>query len=374
MLENPPMVSPRNWLALIVVVATGCADDSTTADAALGDGSLDAGYDTSPADGGREELGVDVSVVLIPRNYEATLPAWTEVLSQARLATPALMSVGYLSWRDAEIADGVFNWSEFDTFPPLTEGVVLDVASPVGFAGDLDVPAHIPFVGFDDPVLAAAYLRYMRSAADAAPGPLVHLTVHTEGVLEYFEANPTQQAGFCDLLAQTIEALRAERPGLRIGAYWRYENDDAALFECINRATDVVAVAMILNPPGDSPSSIESIVDHYVTLAAGRPLAIVEAGYPTTTYLGSSEAAQSEFLRALERSVRTRRDEIEFVAIYSVFDEDRALVERIGDSIYGPEPLAEKTILIEWLSTMGLQTDGAVPKAGWPVFLELFGS
>ena len=311
-----------------------------------------------------------MSIVGVPPHYDTSPESWGRFLDEAASLHVDRISIGYVRWSEAETAAGTFRWSDFAALvaDARTAGTefVLDVATPIGLAAQLDLPPGLTFIGFADPALRARYRAMLRSALDhIAPGRVSHLTLHAEGMLEYFAAHPTHRDDFCSLLEDAIAFVHRHAPDVRVGVYWRYEDDDPALFANINRATDYAAVATALNPPGDRPQKIASIVQRYLAASPGKPVALVELGYPAAARLGSSEEAQRAFVESAAAYLRTvDPGRLEFVAWYTIFDEDRALLEPIADSLFSGQPAAKEDFLA-WITSLGLQTLDGRRKPGW---------
>jgi hypothetical protein len=314
---------------------------------------------------------VPLSVVLIGKGYEATSEAWDEVMVEARKARPELLSVGYKTWAETETAPGTFVWSEFEALPPRIddEGIVFDIATPVGFSGGLDVPSDLAGKTLHDDEVWERYERYVESALANAPEGLRVVTLHAEGVAEYFAAHDDERELYCDGIERTIARLHELDDTVRVGVYWRYENDDEELFACVNRATDHTSLALILNPPDDAPEDVAVIVERYVALSGEKPLAIVEAGYPSSPGVDSSPEDQEAFVDALFDTVARHSDALAFVAYYEIFNESRVVNVALAEALFGPAFPEQKTLFVEWITSLGLQCEDDAKKPAWFRFL-----
>lgn len=317
------------------------------------------------------ERGVPLGVVLIPVRFETSTDAWSQVLTQARKASPDLLGFGYMIWAENEVMPGVFDWSDLDPLVSLTgqEGLIFDVPTPVRYDAELDMPADLKGRDIKDAQLKIRYLAYIEEVASYAPAQTRYITLHTEGVLEYFDENPDQQEAYCALLSESAALLRARRPELKVGTYWRYENTDRGLFDCLNRGTDFIALAAILNPPDDRPEDIEQIITRYISWAGDKKIGLVEVGFPSSTEIDSSEAEQARFVNALFDAVDRHEEQLEFVSYFEVFNQNREITAAIGDMIFGNRKKWTR-LLVEWLTTLGLKCEDGTPKQAWFTFLE----
>jgi hypothetical protein len=309
-----------------------------------------------------------MGLVLIPKRYAADPSAWAEVTNKARELSPSLFAVGYELWSEVE-ATGTPQWvvPALLPTPNANESVVLDLPTPVGYDAELDLPPDLAATRIDDPTIAPRYLALIESAIATAPPNTRYLTFHAEGVREYFETRPDEVEAYCVLLEQAMNRARELEPSLRIGTYWRYENEPDELFDCVNRATDHVAIALILNPPEDRPDDARVVVERYLERAGDKPLAIVEAGYPSSPDAFGSEADQAAFYESLFGVVDEHAAQVRFVSVYSVFDESREINEWLADQIFGDGQESTKALFVGWITSLGLVTEDDRPKLAWDV-------
>lgn len=351
----------------------GSSSDGAGGAAASAASGVSSGPDTGT--GGSPATFPPFGVVGIPRGYRADAAGWGEVLDTISGVPVGVLSVGYVRWSEGETSDGVYDWSDFDALRARldVEGsdlpLALDVGAPIGFDAELDLPPDLAFAGFDDEEIARRWSAYLLSSLEVLPGRTSWITIHTEGVLEYFDAHPDEQPAFCDLLADGIASLKSAAPDIAVGAYWRYENDDDDLFACVNRATDFVAVATILNPPQDELADFPEVVEHYLDLAGDKPLGLVEIGWPSSAGVGSSDAAQVAFVEQLGAVLSAHADRIAFASYYSLYDEDRAVMEQVALELFGDLESEAAQSFLAWITTLGLHREDGSAKPGWDAFI-----
>lgn len=314
---------------------------------------------------------VPVGVVVIPPNYEATEAGFGAVVDVAEAAGATLLSFGYAQWSAQEPSSGTYDLSDFDPFFAVAENrgftYVWDVSTPIGPAG-LDVPADLAFVDFDDPTIRSRYAAYLEAVAAAAPPAVTHFTLHVEGSSEYFAEHPDQQDGFCGFMESAVAALRAARPGARIGTYWRYEDvDDLDLMRCATGAGDYLGLAFILNPPGDTLDDVGPLLDDWLD-RTDQPIAIVEAGWPSSDRFQSDATCQAAYVSGVFRAVEDRAARMEFVSYYTAFDEDEAFAMTWIEASFPDMPRGAQRDLAGWVGSLGLLTASGEQKSSFDSF------
>jgi hypothetical protein len=88
-----------------------------------------------------------------------------------------------------------------------------------------------------------------------------------------------------------------------------------------------------------------------VELFPSKPIYILEAGYPSSPLLGSSEAKQADFVQEIFKAWDTYIGHIKLLDFLWLHDIPPAVVEELGD-YYG---LRDETFLA-YLATLGLRT------------------
>jgi hypothetical protein len=323
--------------------------------------------------GGGSEWSPRLGLVGIPRFYDTGEAEMRNLLEACKEARVELLSIGYASWPDTEKTPGVFDWSEFQ---PLL-GIVgeydvrfaLDLPTPIALSGEpANIPQDLEFTSYTEPKLIERYKALIRSALQTFGERLDYVTLHAENAEVYFVDHPEQQESFCQLLSAAAVYGRQVSPHVQFGVYSTPRHPDE-LVRCMNRDMDFIGVAAVAEFPGAKIDEVEQRVQRMSGLAEGRKLALVEVGWPSSAFLGTSEAEQAQVVERILTLLGERAGQIEFASYYTVYDEDRAIAEQwIGGLYPEPDQDKERRALLEWVTSLGLQTIDKKPKPAWDVF------
>ncbi len=134
----------------------------------------------------------------------------------------------------------------------------------------------------------------------------------------------------------------------------------------MNRNSDLIMVTYYPLKNGFKVHSPAVVHDHFKRLTgiyAGKTISMLEAGYPTSTYLDSSEDKQVEFIRELFTAWDHHRDQILHMNFMWLHDVSDAKLEEF-ERYYRISTRA----FIQFLATLGLRTYDGKDK---PAFDEL---
>jgi hypothetical protein len=307
----------------------------------------------------------------VPLGYDTSEGPVRDLLGWIDQSGVAVLSVYSSSWVDAEATPGVFDLGYGSLFAVLGDRryeITADFSTPIGFDGPA-APAHIGTVSYDDPALVDGYLRYLSAQLAMFDDRLRRVVLHTEAASTMLDAGSPEREAYCALLETAIAQLHAARPGLRVGTYASgYDDDD--FLRCINRRTDFFGVSINLAPPDEGIDAFRAQLNRARALAAGRPVAVVEAGFPSSERLGSSEAIQAAFVGEVFDAVDADRASIEYVSFYTVFDEDPVIARAWIDATFPDWTQELRDALFEWVTTLGLVTHDGRPKPAWKALTD----
>lgn len=116
--------------------------------------------------------------------------------------------------------------------------------------------------------------------------------------------------------------------------------------------------------PLPSPSSIAQLLDEIAALSPGKPVALVEAGFPTSPALGADEATQAVFLDALFSAIDARRETFPVLVVSRMHDlgDEACAAEGLDLPEEGPEASAYRC-------STGLRDEEGLEKPAWDSFL-----
>jgi hypothetical protein len=285
--------------------------------------------------------------------------AWTEA---KRIGIRAVTLP--VDWAAAERKPG-----EYDlTWPKVADGFYPREGVEIGLVlRDLNTnrderPADLRTKPFDDPMVLERWRRFADAVLDAMPkSRLGWISVGNE-VDVSLGSDKDKVAAYGRYLRSAFAHLRKRRPGVRLGTALTFDGvrTRGAILKPILAEGDVAMVNYYLmdgarRPPG---TQVPKDLDAMAAFAAGKPLLVTEAGAPSGTAIGSSEAAQAEFIRTLLPEARRRK--IPYVNLVWMNDVGDAEVAKFT-AYYGfSEPEFK-----DFLATLGLRHADGKPKPAW---------
>ncbi len=193
--------------------------------------------------------------------------------------------------------------------------------------------------------------RYLSSVPKANGTRLKDFLGHA---IDYARAHPLRSARTAFGVAITMDAAR-----------------DPALVDELSLGDEVVAVYDPLDENAElrSPSSAATELDGVLDalpLRDGNPmqLTLLEAGYPASAALGSSEKSQRVYYQTLFTKLEERAAAVAFVGLYGLAD--RAAADCDAEALAFGSAETERALS---RCSMGLRAEGA-PKLAWPSVLQ----
>ena len=276
-----------------------------------------------------------------------------------------------LAWDSVETAPGRYNGNIFaiaNAFFPARDVKVFLTVNPID-TNNLRMPADLKNKDFDDPEVIERYRRLLDYVFDQV-GQLDLIGFGIGNEIDAYLANhKSRWKQYRKFYEAGRQHVKHRRPELNVGTkammYGHIFNHTAELQE-MNRNSDLIMVTYYPLRDGFRVHPPSVVHDHFRRLAAiyeGRPISMLEAGYPSSSYLGSSEDRQVEFIRELFAAWDHHRDQILHMNFMWLHDVSDAKLEEF-EEYYRISTKA----FIEFLATLGLRTyDGR----GKPAFNEL---
>ena len=194
---------------------------------------------------------------------------------------------------------------------------------------------------------AQAYHLFLRAGANEAD--------------VYFSAHPSQLPAFLGFAHVEISQLRRLLPWAKVGVTVTYNGlagdhpQVARTLARLGNATIVTYYPLAGGYRVRSPRSPLRDIPRMIRLSHGRKLVLQEAGYPSTTRLGSSPSAQAAFVRNVFTAWARARRSIPFLSFYSLFDPPaRDCATHSGQTAF--------------LCSLGLRDRDGRPKPAWRAF------
>lgn len=113
-----------------------------------------------------------------------------------------------------------------------------------------------------------------------------------------------------------------------------------------------------------SPAAAAQVLDTMDGIDPGRPVALVEVGYPSAEVLGGSEDAQSVFFASLFAALETRRVSFPYVVVSRLHD-----LAEVACAAEGAELGEEDELVLAYRCSTGLRDPEGASKPAWSTVL-----
>jgi hypothetical protein len=308
------------------------------------------------------------TVVALAVNETPSVPfgtAWTEAKRIGIRATTLS-----IDWAQAEPRPG-----EYDLTWPRAAGAFYPAeGAEIGLVlRDLNTtrderPADLRGKPYDDP----AVLERWRKMADAvlAAMPKARLSWIAVGneVDAFLGRDRDKIAAYARFVRGAFAHLRARRPGVRLSTCLTFDEvrkSGAALRPILAEGDAAMVNYYLMDGARRSPrAQVPKDLDAMAAFAGTKPLLITEAGAPSGAVVGSSEAAQADFVRTLLPEVRKRK--IPYVNLVWMHDVGEGAVAKFADYYGSTDPAFR-----DFLGTLGLRGHEGKPKPAWSAFASL---
>ena len=190
---------------------------------------------------------------------------------------------------------------------------------------DRTVPSGLRHAPWDSRQMIARYRTLIRRLAQDLSRQVAYISIANEADV-YFSAHPSQLPAFLRFTHVEISQLRRLLPWAEVGVTVTYNGlagdhpQVARTLARLGNATIVTYYPLAGGYRVRSPRSPLRDIPRMIRLSRGRKLVLQEAGYPSTTRLGSSPSAQAAFVRNVFTAWARAPRGIPFLSFYSLFD------------------------------------------------------
>jgi hypothetical protein len=290
------------------------------------------------------------------------------------LAREAGMQVTSLSlaWDDLEPTPGQYgtdpNWPRIANDFYSQQGVVISLALTPIDTNNLRLPDDLKDKAFDDSEVIERFKRLLDYVFSQLPDlELTSLSIGNE-IDGYLGTNKQRWQEYATFFRETSAYARSKRRGLIVGSkigFGGLTSSARDLSAGIIQASD--AVMLTYYPLNDdfsvkNPEVVHEDFAKLVELFPDKPIYMLEAGYPSSELLGSSETKQADFVREIFKAWDTQADHIKLLDFLWLHDIPPAVVEELGN-YYG---LHDEKFLA-YLATLGLRTSEGQDKEAFEV-------
>lgn len=357
------MRSLRKWISLIgVLLLTAC-------DGGSGSGGSDTETTPTPP----------APVLSVSAYYYTDPPAASDMewfvryLQAFALARDAGATGQFQSYRWSELEPhvGQYNQAKLSEFAStmqsaqqngLTQLLGIQIINTV----KREVPAELATTAWNDPAMINALRNLFNQLLPHMHGRVHYLSIGNEVDPYFFNGRMNEMPAYAELFSTVRTHLRPHMPTLNVGITvtaggWLGSNVQS-LLDLQQNADVMITTYYPLNadfsvqPPTAPAADFPALLQ----LAGNKPLVLQEVGYPSATLLGSSEAAQAEFIHQVFAAWRDSDGRVPFLNLFLLHDFASALVDELV-IYYG----SNNTNFRAYLDTLGLRHRNNSDKPAW---------
>ena len=272
-----------------------------------------------------------------------------------------------LNWDDIEKSPGDYG-NQFLTianmYYPSTHTKVLLTINPID-TNVLHLPEDLTDRNFDDPEVIERYKKLTDYVFSQIPDlDLVAISIGNE-IDAYLGENSEKWDQYQRFYSETSAYIRDKNLSVKIGCKTTFDavtGKNEKEIKVLNKESDIIMVNYYpLNSDFSvkDPSVVQPDIDILTSLYADRIIYITEAGYPSSSQVGSSEKMQREFIREIFKAWDKHRLQVKLIDFVWLHDLSRSEVD-----IFVEYYSISATSFKEFLRTLGLRTyDGKEKQA-----------
>ncbi len=277
------------------------------------------------------------------------------------------------TWRSLEPDPGVYDDRNLAiaalVIPAMGASIDLAITPMVG--EKLALPSDLRERSFDDPQVIVRYQELLAHVLAVLNDANVRLVLVGVEVDVYLQDDPTAWDAYATFAADAADFIHQQQPGIEVGVqsstYSRLRDPDK--WKALDDASDIIATSYY---PLDGltvrdPSEIAGDFDALTALYSGRPIRIVESGYPASRANGSSAELQAEFIHALFAAWDEHADQILSITLWVEHDYSPQQMDQLEHSTGDPH-----STYVSLIGSMGLRLwdDDGKPKPAWMALME----
>jgi hypothetical protein len=243
-----------------------------------------------------------------------------------------------------------------NTFFPTQDIAISLMVGPID-TNNLRLPPDLVGKPFDDPEVIARFERLLDYVFTQIPDlELTSLSIGNE-IDGYLGTDKKLWQQYTNFFRETSAYAKTKRSNLVVGSklgFGGLTGNAHELSSTLIRASDAVMLTYYPLGPDFSVRNPEVVNEDFAKLVAlfpDKPIYILEAGYPSSELLGSSQEKQATFVQTIFRAWDRQAAHIKLVDFLWLHDIAPAIVDELGD-YYGLNDEKFKA----YLATLGLRT------------------
>ncbi len=232
------------------------------------------------------------------------------------------------------------------------------------------LPDYLENMKFDDPEVIEAFKKFIDYIYDSFPdAEILSVTIGNE-IDAYLNSNDAWNE-YLIFYENVSKYAKTKWPEAKIGTKGMFNglvSNNVEEFIKLNEFSDTIMVTYY--PLNDdfsvkNPGIVSLDFEKITTLYKGKEIYFIEAGYPSSTKLGSSETKQKEFVEEVLKAWDTHKDQVKFVMFIWMHDLSESSLDYFK-SYYG----FSSENFVEYLGTLGLRTNTGEDKEAFLALKE----
>ncbi len=283
--------------------------------------------------------------------------------AQARSAGLQFVTLAQ-SWDDIEKSAGVFSNTFLDIanafYPANNTRVVLEF-NPID-TNVVRLPADIRALAFDDPVVIERYKAAIDYVLSRLPNVTLAGIVIGNEIDATLGSDVTRWTQYRNFFQAAAAHVRTRKPGVPVGTKAQFGALGAHL-TAINAFADAWMLTYYPVQPNfmvRDPNVVQVEFDAMVQAAQGKPVFLLETGYPSSATNGSSPDQQAQFIRAIFAAWDVYAAQIPMINVLWLHDIPTAELNTLL-AYYG----SSNPAFAAYLGSLGLRTYNAVNKPAY---------
>ncbi len=271
-------------------------------------------------------------------------------------------------WDEVETEPKKFK-SEFaamanQVYPALDTSIVLSL-NPID-TNLLRVPAHLQDFAWDSPERIESFCKFADWTLDQLPAATIQSISIGNEVDAWFVSHPDVIEGYTAFFESVRNHILAKHSNIPVGVKITFNGRVGEAKSTFDRLEESADVCMLTYYPLDEsfqvrpPSSIELDFAKMIEAANGKPVHLLEAGYPSGSQCGSSLDRQAEFIDAMFVAWDKHIDDVPVINFVWTCDLSQAEVDAMTKYYRVDLPA-----FAGYLGTLGLQKNDGTSKPAW---------
>ncbi len=239
-----------------------------------------------------------------------------------------LMQTPKAAWSDLELSRTVFAWRSLDLLADAARAAGIGIVASLGTILDpsredpVCNPVDLQARDFQD--LWPRYQRFLDLYFERYGDVIRMAVLRTERCAPYFESNPQRLRSYREFLQSAAAHWKKIAPGVPLSLGVDFL-DSPKLVHLLAEGVDRLAVGFDPSATHVHPRYLREEVVKLLALCAGRKVALMETGFPSSQMVDSSEERQAQFVRELFDALQLSRTTLEWITWWSLRDDEPSL-------------------------------------------------